>query len=213
MNYGDALIAAATTPLARAITSCIANFGGAGFEAAPISRPPVYSRALAICSLLRPSSGAARPPFCSSPWVAESSFWRPNSVSEARVRLVAAKTTPIQQDGILDTQPPYGRRGGGTICGGGKPAALANSFGLQFFAEDNGGGGGGGNAAGELEQGEIPTPARLRPGLTGSAAAVALSSGGAPGNRLHSSGPCCALPFPVTQAHNIGESDARHFHA
>ncbi|KAK7605007.1 hypothetical protein V9T40_006193 [Parthenolecanium corni] len=112
-------------------------------------------------------------------------------------QVYTAKTTPIQQDGTLDTQPPYGRRGGATIIGG-KPSALANSFGLQFFTDDNGGG----NAAAELEQGEIPA-ARLRPSLTGSSAAVTLSSGGTAANRLHSSGPCCALPFPVTQAHNI----------
>lgn len=110
-----------------------------------------------------------------------------------------AKTTPIQRDSNLETQPPYGRRVNSTIIGG-KPSALANSFGLQFFTDDNGGG----NANTELEQGEIP-PARLRAGLAGSSAAVTLSSGAATANRLHSSGPCCALPFPVTQAHNIGE--------
>lgn len=111
---------------------------------------------------------------------------------------ICSKTTPIQQDSNLDTQPTYGRRGINLI--GGKPTALAanNSFGLHFFPEDT-------TTTGELEKGEIP---RLRPGITsGSSGAVTPLSSGTPGNRLQpNSGPCCALPFPVTQAHNIGKN-------
>lgn len=114
-------------------------------------------------------------------------------------RTAISKTTPIQQDANLDTQPTYGRRSINLI--GGKPTALAanNSFGLHFFPEDNA-------TSSDLEKGEIP---RLRPGIitTGASGAVTpLSSGGTPASRLQPniSGPCCALPFPVTQAHNIG---------
>ncbi|KAI5724328.1 hypothetical protein M8J77_001415 [Diaphorina citri] len=122
-------------------------------------------------------------------------------VSLPSVPTRASKTTPINTEG-----PPYGRRRTG------KPTAAISNFGLEFFPEER---------DRDRESRELRDPlsrrdnsrvdpvdstdGHLRPGHTTA------------GPRRHfpsplllnnppSSTPCCALPFPVTQSHNIGNA-------